>query len=80
MASAPANTPYTLLDSEPRQQQDVEEENEAYDVDHDDYDQSVHLATIAEKKRLWLRTVFINALFISSWWELLNTQPTTSDH
>ncbi len=30
--------------------------------------ENVHFATIEEKKRLWLRDAFINALFIASWY------------
>jgi hypothetical protein len=29
--------------------------------------EEVHFATIEEKKRLWFRDAFINALFIASW-------------
>ncbi|KAI0769625.1 TPT-domain-containing protein [Trametes elegans] len=33
----------------------------------DGYDHAVHLASLAEKKRLWWRNAFINSLFIASW-------------
>lgn len=33
-----------------------------------DYDDHIHLASLAEKKRLWWRNAFINTLFISSWY------------
>jgi hypothetical protein len=29
--------------------------------------EDMHFATIEEKKRLWFRDAFINALFIASW-------------
>lgn len=29
--------------------------------------EGIHLASIAEKKRLWLRNAILNALFIASW-------------
>jgi hypothetical protein len=29
--------------------------------------EDVHFATIEEKKRLWFRDAFLNALFIASW-------------
>ena len=28
----------------------------------------IHLASIAEKKRLWLKNAVLNALFIAIWW------------
>ncbi|KAF8070360.1 triose-phosphate transporter family-domain-containing protein [Lyophyllum atratum] len=40
-----------------------------YDVDEivDTADQGIHLASLAERKRLWWRNATINALFISAW-------------
>ncbi|KAI0365666.1 TPT-domain-containing protein [Pilatotrama ljubarskyi] len=35
--------------------------------DPDSYDRAVHLASLAEKKRLWWRNALINSLFIASW-------------
>jgi hypothetical protein len=32
-----------------------------------DQDEQVHLASLAEKKRLWWRNAVVNAVFISSW-------------
>jgi solute carrier family 35 protein C2 len=35
--------------------------------EEDDIDESIHLASVAEKKRLWFRNAVINTLFISAW-------------
>jgi len=32
---------------------------------------AIHLASLAEKKRLWWRNAFINTIFIASWWVIL---------
>jgi solute carrier family 35 protein C2 len=63
---APA-LPYTPLSSEPEPERHPAHEEETYDVGPDDYDHAIHLASVAEKKRLWWRNVFINALFVASW-------------
>ena len=36
-------------------------------TDHLEEVTGIHLASIAEKKRLWLRNAIFNALFIASW-------------
>lgn len=36
-----------------------------------DNDEHIHLASLAEKKRLWWRNSVINAFFISSWCVIL---------
>jgi hypothetical protein len=65
MPAASAISPYTLLDPEPDQQPHIADEDEIYDVVRNGGD--VHLATVAEKKRLWWRTILINTLFVGSW-------------
>jgi hypothetical protein len=37
----------------------------------EDQDEQVHLASLAEKKRLWWRNAVINSFFIASWYVLL---------
>ena len=46
-----------------------------YDDQIDPADAAIHLASLAEKKRLWWRNAFINTIFIALWWViLLNSQ------
>ncbi|KAJ3497150.1 hypothetical protein NLJ89_g10390 [Agrocybe chaxingu] len=47
---------------EHRPRQSYEEE-----IPRDAYHEGVHIASVAEKKRLWWRNAIINALFIASW-------------
>lgn len=40
--------------------------DDGLNLDHE-LQQNVHIATVEEKKRLWWRNAFINALFIAGW-------------
>src|SRR6266540_89182 len=45
---------------------------ESFVQPYDDLDGTgIHLASLAEKKRLWWRNAFINTIFIASWCVLL---------
>lgn len=65
MASHPlAAEDYALQDATP---QDSRHHYPILNHDRIDDDEHVHLASLAEKKRLWWRNAVINALFIASW-------------
>ncbi|EMD33622.1 hypothetical protein CERSUDRAFT_86980 [Gelatoporia subvermispora B] len=62
MPPQPDNNGYAYLTSSPRNSRE-----HGNVIDHLDYDEQVHIASEAEKRRLWWRNAFINALFIASW-------------
>lgn len=62
MPPQPDNNGYAYLTSSPRHSRE-----HGNVIDHLDYDEQVHIASEAEKRRLWWRNAFINALFIASW-------------
>jgi solute carrier family 35 protein C2 len=55
---------------EPLTRSSTSQQSYVYDVDDIPYStrEDSHLASIAEKKRLWWRNATINTLFIGSWY------------
>lgn len=56
---------YALDDTTPRD--DTPHQYPSLDHHITEEDEQIHLASLAEKKRLWWRNAVINACFIASW-------------
>lgn len=68
MAQDDSTYGYALVDSVTPQPLGANHEEHEYDAE-------VHLASLAEKKRLWWRNAFINASFIASWFVMQPLPP-----